>query len=104
MSNQPAKTEISLAADELKDHVEIDFSTPEKTPASNNNNHNAQQEASAITKEEDKKTKPQGKVSPFTNMHHKLNFIPHSQRDKINTQFLSTLPGVFKLAEIVSEC
>ncbi|KAI6189546.1 Synaptophysin / synaptoporin [Aphelenchoides bicaudatus] len=45
--------------------------------------------------------KPQSKVSPFTNMHHKLNFIPHSQRDKLNAQFLATLPGVLKIAELV---
>ena len=82
--------------EETNDHVEIDFSVPAPTP-----------NGSSVVKEEgDKKPevmKPQGKVSPFTNMHHKLNFIPHNQRGKLNAQFLATLPGVLKIAELVSK-
>ena len=49
-----------------------------------------------------KTAKPHSKVSPVAHMHQKLNFIPHGQRETLNTQFLGTLPGVLKLAEIVS--
>lgn len=90
--------------DNLNDHVEIDFSA--SNPAQINS-HNSQQQstppAAEPTENGNKQaTKPQSKVSPFTNMHHKLNFIPHSQRDKLNAQFLATLPGVLKMAELVN--
>jgi len=85
--------------DSLKDHVEIDFSASSPAPV---NSHQPQSITTTETTNENgkKKDKPQGKVSPFNNMHHKLNFIPHNQRDKLNAQFLATLPGVLKLAEL----
>jgi hypothetical protein len=62
--------------DNLNDHVEIDFSA--STPSQVNSHQLAATEPQT---ENGKKqgTKPQSKVSPFTNMHHKLNFIPHSE-------------------------
>lgn len=85
----------------LNDHVEIDFSASKPAQV------NSHQTASSTDKppEDDKKqanSKPQSKVSPFTNMHQKLNFIPHSQRDKLNAQFLVTLPGALKTIELVT--
>ncbi|KAI6213907.1 Synaptophysin / synaptoporin [Aphelenchoides besseyi] len=88
------------------DHMEIDFSdstAPEVTeqPHTITTFPSTQSNDEKNKKRDSTSGKPQSKVSPFTNMHHKLNFIPHSQRDKINTQFLLTLPGVLKLAEVV---
>lgn len=95
------KTEESL-----NDHVEIDFSasTPAQinnSPPTTNNGPSTNIESNENGKKQGAE-KPQSKVSPFTNMHHKLNFIPHSQRDRLNAQFLATLPGVLKMAELVS--
>jgi hypothetical protein len=80
----------------FNDHVEIDFSASKSEPPA------VVIEQIEIVSKQSAATKPQSKVSPFSNMHHKLNFIPHNQRDKLNAQFLATLPGVLKLAEIVS--
>lgn len=86
----------------LNDHVEIDFSA---SAPSQVNSHQPAATAEPQTENGKKQSqgsvKPQSKVSPFTNMHHKLNFIPHSQRDKLNTRFLATLHGVLKIAELV---
>ncbi|KAI6219038.1 Synaptophysin / synaptoporin [Aphelenchoides fujianensis] len=79
---------------------------PSTPPTAQQQSQTITVQPSASVKEDEKRgstgsAKPHGKVSPFTNMHHKLNFIPHSQRDKVNTQFLLTLPGVLKVAEVV---
>lgn len=76
----------------INDHVEIDFSASKSEPVIEQVEIVSRPSAS----------KPQSKVSPFSNMHQKLNFIPHNQRDKLNVVFLRTLPGILKLVEIVS--
>uniref|UniRef100_A0A914C4G0 MARVEL domain-containing protein n=1 Tax=Acrobeloides nanus TaxID=290746 RepID=A0A914C4G0_9BILA len=37
----------------------------------------------------------------FTNMAKKIQFIPNNRQGQLNTAFLSTIPGVLKIAEIL---
>lgn len=97
--NEP-KDEKLDGDENLNDHVEIDFSA--SAPTQVNTQPTESQTENGKKQTATPAAKPQSKVSPFTNMHHKLNFIPHSQRDKLNAQFLATLPGVLKIAELVS--
>lgn len=98
--NEP-KDERVDGEENLNDHVEIDFSASAPSQVSSHQPA-ATTEPQTENSKKQSQGKPQGKVSPFTNMHHKLNFIPHSQRDKLNAQFLATLPGVLKIAQLVS--